>query len=100
MAGRLCGRTFVAFVLVWLLALVGWPERHVLLTVNGNPARWSALAEPNPYRLRFVLTEPASGSRSAARVLEYGRDASLRVLADALFPPSPPNWSRQTFGAQ
>ena len=59
-AGRLCGRAFVAFV---LLALVGWPERH-------------------EYVDNFRGVRGGGGAGMDRRF--FARDADLRVLVDAL----------------
>ena len=92
--GRLCSRTFVAVTLLWLVALVGWPEQN-----------WSCI----PCQLamgrswRQVVMPPGmttfSGGGRPTHVVESdgtrvwtcdcSRDGSLRVLWEVLFPPEP-----------
>ena len=67
-AGRLCSRTFVAFALLWVGALVGWPESQVYYA---GPFATMGLDEHTHWRLDGLVLD---------------RDAGLRVLWDALFP--------------
>ena len=92
--GRLCGRTFVAVTLLWLVALVGWPERHFRpfhyparkgIPTERELARYIALTaklfrRPEPPASARVLLSPQDGGS----ILVCHRDASLRVLWDAL----------------
>ena len=66
--GRLCSRTVVAVTLLWLVALIGWPERH-------SPG--------------FVVINSFDTAAEIARLKRAAttRDADLRVLWEVLFPP-------------
>ena len=69
-AGRLGERAFVAFMLVWLVALVAWPARTM-------PCRYCSMVTNTSVRPREFKDSPYC--------LCY-HDADLRVLVDALFP--------------
>ena len=74
------------FLLVWLVALVAWPEQHVLLRSDG----WafsleSGASYPQDGRLIALKSKPAADPRDTGttwweRSAEYGRDSSLSVL--------------------
>ena len=112
-AGRLCSRTFVAVTLLWVVALVGWPERHRCIgSADGltgelffeewrgmlhESRRCGTLAELaeragvssgriyNAGEPEAMPTPGGLGGRSWWQTL-YHRDADLRVLWDALSP--------------
>ena len=63
-AGRLCGRTFVAVTLLSLVALVGWPEKHIVGFCGGGSG------VPTRGKVQFTYF--------------HHRDASLGVLVDAI----------------
>ena len=70
-AGRLCRRSLLALVLVWLVALVAWPERHTpwVSEITGQ----SSYGRDENGNLRWFPGMPTCR-----------RDASLRVLVDAI----------------
>ena len=89
-AGRVCSRTFVAVTLLWVVALVGWPERTGTYCVRpGDSAR--VIAEDRRAIAQGVPVivyddEPADGRQECWWVPIYYCDADLHVLADALAP--------------
>ena len=60
----MCSRTCTAFALLWLVALVGWPENRITLVASGGI--W------------------LGAGRNTWHVTYLHRDASLRVLWDEL----------------
>ena len=65
----------VAFVLVWLVALVAWPERHVTLSPLGSYGFVNAFEGSGSGRLFWVGGEPATF---------WKRDCDISVLLDLL----------------
>ncbi len=105
-AMRVCERALLALTFLWVLALVGWPERRVwlghalciydgesLLDDLGHTACRRSFAEGIPWadvphtavsRGFLVDTDPLEFSALLLGHPVYHRDASLRVLVDAL----------------
>ena len=87
-ARRLCGRTVVALTLLWVVALVGWPERRTWLL----PAILRPVAGFSPPVTSPPVTswpKDAAVERVESMLPFFGanvfrRDADLRVLWDAL----------------
>ena len=83
---RVGGRVLAAFALVWLAALVAWPERHVtlLLFVNANGLLMAddpTGPRPLPGSWNPALPVPeADAPEDLWLTTHYYRDSSLRVL--------------------
>ena len=80
----MAGRAFAGFMLVWLLALVAWPERHIgipPLIAETSTKMLARLSEEmdQPQRSLYIGRSPTG---PGLRV--FWRDASLSVLTDLL----------------
>ena len=101
-AGRLTRGVAVAFMLVWLAALIAWPESHMLIGVFRKHDGWpwlyveSVRKKTAPsgghWGTYFLTVEDYLRSGKAPDGVyggpggAYRRDASLHVLWDALSP--------------
>ena len=74
-AGRLVRGVAVAFMLVWLVALVAWPERHVYFVSVSPHGFVNPIEGSGPGRLVLVGGKPATFRK---------RDRDISVLLDLL----------------
>ena len=90
-AGRLCGRAVIAFTLLWVVALVAWPA---VWRYSGR-TRAIGLEHPSDIAAALVSYRAHQGLGHVPFVVRqmpgmaydwhiFDRDASLRVLVEAL----------------
>ena len=72
-AGRVAGRVFAGFMLVWLVALVAWPEKHV---IDYN--------QISVVKSGMFVPMPRNGERRPLQPPPLTRNASLSLLPDLL----------------